>query len=67
MIAIAAWSLSFFRPASPIRGAGEAYPSEAFRGLAALGALLGMVNTQLGLFNLICCWMAAAPAVGPSA
>ncbi|MBX3236356.1 MAG: site-2 protease family protein [Nitrospiraceae bacterium] len=32
----------------------EAYPSGGvFRGLAALGALLGMVNTQLGLFNLI--------------
>jgi Zn-dependent protease/predicted transcriptional regulator len=32
----------------------ESYPAgNAFRGLAALGALLGMVNTQLGLFNLI--------------
>ena len=26
---------------------------DAFRGLVALSALLGMVNTQLGLFNLI--------------
>jgi Zn-dependent protease/predicted transcriptional regulator len=32
----------------------ESFPSGgAYRGLAALGALLGMVNTQLGLFNLI--------------
>ncbi len=32
----------------------EAVPGGgAFRGLAVLGALLGMVNTQLGLFNLI--------------
>ena len=43
----------------------EAVPGGgAFRGLAVLGALLGMVNTQLGLFNLIP-GEPCGPACGP--